>query len=478
MSSHEEAATFKVNVRLVLVRVVVRDAKGQPVTNLRKEDFQLFDSRKPQVITQFSVEHPGSQVAREVQTTESPAGENLPANIPNVPERFVAYVFDDLHLHTSDLLPVRAATERHLNTLLRKDRAGIFTTSAHTSVDFTDDREKLGAGLLRLAPSSLGTENDCPSISYYMADMMVNKSDQQALGIVAPQVLQCFPHLDPRETAQMALSAAQRALTRGDAETHRALASLEDLLRRMAAMPGQRTVVLVSPGFITPYLEQEVSDVIDGALRDNVIVSTLDARGLYVPGPFRDISKRDAVLVTSPQAEFYEEGEDSADADVLAILADSTGGIFFHNSNDFEPGLKQAGETSAFYYLLGFSPRMLKYDGSFHGITVKLVNQPGLKLQARKGYYAPKKAPKADEEGEEQIEDALFSQEEMHDLPVELRTQFFKASDVDAKLSVLIHVDVKRLHYQKVEGRNNNALTIATALFDHDGRLSAETRRF
>ena len=60
VSSHDTAPTFKVRVNLVLVRVVVRDSQGNVVANLKKEDFQLQDNRKPQTISTFSVETPES----------------------------------------------------------------------------------------------------------------------------------------------------------------------------------------------------------------------------------------------------------------------------------------------------------------------------------------------------------------------------------------------------------------------------------
>src|SRR6202040_803388 len=54
VSTRDTPPTFRVRVNLVLVRVVVRDNTGKIVTNLKKEDFQLSDNRKPQVISTFS----------------------------------------------------------------------------------------------------------------------------------------------------------------------------------------------------------------------------------------------------------------------------------------------------------------------------------------------------------------------------------------------------------------------------------------
>jgi len=483
VTSHDEATTFKVNVRLVLVRVVARDLQGRALGNLRKEDFQLFDNHKPQVITQFSVEQPGTQVAREQKTTEVGTGETPSGKAPNVPERFIAYLFDDVHLKVQDLLPVREAADHRLNALQPTDRAAIFTTSGQANQDFTDDHGKLHEALLRLQPRPIAMSDtqQCPYMSYYMADLIVNQNDSVAMENASSDAFQCSgvgatattaaELAAAQQSAQVqALSAAEMQLGIGDSETHLVLASLKDVVRRISAAPGQRTVVLVSPGFITPRLEYEVSEVIDRALRSNIIISTLDARGLYVPPAMGDISRQNSPnLIAAPRESLYELSEASANDDVLASMADSTGGTFFHNNNDLEGGLKKAAETPEYYYVLGFSPQNLKYDGRFHSLSVKLTNPSKLTLQARRGYFAPKQVPDANEEAKQEIEEALFSQEEMHDLPVQLHTQFFKAADQEAKLAVMIHVDVKRLHFHKAEGRNNDSLTIAAALFDRNG---------
>jgi len=483
MSSRDEAATFKVNVRLVLVRVVVRDQQGHPLGNLHKEDFQIFDNRKQQVISQFSVEQPGSQVAREQKATEIPAEGTEPSKTANVAERFIAYVFDDVHMSVQDIMTVRKAAEHRIEMMQPSDRAAIFATSGQGNLDFTDDRGKLHEALLKLAPRPIAPSEmqECPYMSYYLADLIVNKHDPQAIDNATRDALQCSglgasasnaaQLAIAQQTAQnMAQVTAQQRLSVGDSETLLVLRSLRDVVRKMAAAPGQRIVVLVSPGFITPYLEQQVADIIDYALRQNVIVSAVDARGLYVQSLYGDMSRQNLPnVLTSPQEAVYESMEESADDLVLSTLSESSGGTFFHNSNDLDQGLRQAAETPEYYYILGFSPQNMKFDGAFHGISVKFTKPSKFNIQARKGYYAPKQAPNAQDEARQEIQEAIFSQEETHDLPVDLHTQFFKASDQDAKLSVMVHVDVKRMHFQKTGGRNNNDLTIAAALFDRNG---------
>lgn len=479
MTSHDAVATFKVTVRLVQVRVVVRDRQGHAIGNLHKEDFRLFDNGRPQVISKFSVESPGTQLATANRTSQPAApGEQPPTNPPAIAERYVAYIFDDVHLKLQDLMLVRNAAERHLASLQATDRAAIFTTSGQNNLDFTDDRARLRDDLRRLLPHSRGDPDatQCPVMTYYEADLIVNRRDVQALGAATEDALACAFENNPQFLAAaqgLANSAAYQQLNVGDAETRLALGALNDAVRRISIMPGQRTIVLTSPGFFVPEQQFELQEVMDRALQSNIVINSLDARGVYTITPGIDASRH---VTTAPASvsgleTLYQVAGASVDADVMGELADATGGIFFHNSNDLDEGFRRTGAAPEFYYVLGFSPQNLKLDGKFHKLQVKLNPPSEFSLQARRGYYAPKHAPDASEEAKQEIEDALFSQEESHDLPVDLHTQFFKLGEDQAKLAVLVHLDVRQLHYAKNAGRNRDDVTVVSALFDRNGRF-------
>ncbi len=476
LSSHDEVATFKVKVNLVLVRVVVRDSQGRAIGNLKREDFQLFDNRKPQVIRNFAVEQPGTELQREEKTSQATGGTEG-GKAPQVPERYLAYLFDDIHLNGSDVMQARTAADHYLASLAQTDRAAVYTTSGQTMLEFTDDLPKLHETLLQLESRPIVGSGfkDCPDISYYVADLIQNKSDSEALQTATLDTLACAFANDSRmmSAAQtMAMGVAARELQQGNHETQITLGTLKDVVRRMALLPGQRTVILVSPGFYNPEQKQEESEIIESALRMNVIVSALDARGLYANPALGDIGQPGpSSIEAAPFQAQYRIRSASTDTDILAEFADGTGGSFFHNNNDLEAGLRQLATAPEFYYLLGFSPQNLKLDGNYHSLKVTLKEPQKLSVQARRGYYAPKKIPDASEQAKQEIEEALFSQEEMHDLPVDLHTQFFKTTESDAKLAVLAHLDVRRMHFRKVEGRNGNEVTVVSGLFDRNGQF-------
>jgi hypothetical protein len=238
-------------------------------------------------------------------------------------------------------------------------------------------------------------------------------------------------------------------------------------------MPGQRSIILISPGFLTLLDQyQEKTEIIDRAIRANVIISSLNARGLYTVVPFGDASQASPQSPGGAMARSqYQLVSSQMEEDVLAELAFGTGGVFFHNNNDLVEGFKRVAARPEFMYVLGFSPQNLKLDGRLHNLKITLRSPAKLDLQARKGYYAPQHLADPAETAKQEIQDALFSREELRDIPLVMHTQFFKPSADDAKLAVLARVDVKHLHFRKENGRNQDNLTVVSGLFDRNGNL-------
>jgi VWFA-related protein len=481
--SQDSPATFKVRVNLVLVRVVVRDNQGKVVTNLRREDFQLFDNRKPQAITYFSSETPESQALRPATTVTANeelavTPEEVQTAAKKLPQRFVGVMFDDVHMSMQDTTVVRDAATRLFGALAPSDRVAMFSASGQFHLQFTADHDQLAKSLYSLVPRPTtggAGFHDCPEVTYYQADLIQNKSDSQALAIAAEDAVQCAFNGDETKIAQanqMAQSASMRVLTLGDQETEYAYRHIEEAIKQLSAMPGQRVMVFVSPGFIPSTLWLETSDLIDRASHAGIVINTIDARGLYTDDLLGDIADppRDSPR-TSGFKSTYRVAAQMAQDQVLEQLAYGTGGTFFHNRNDLDEGLREAVAAPPLSYLLGFSPQNLKVDGRFHGLKVSLTSKQKYSIQARNGYYAPKTIPNPVEAAKQEIREAIFSQEELHDVPVDLQTQFFKKDATSARLSVLTHFDVKSIHFRKEAGRNADILTIATAIFDDNGNF-------
>jgi VWFA-related protein len=506
MSTHDTPATFSAKVNLVMVPVVVRDSKGKAIGTLQKGDFELFDKGKPQVISRFSVEKAGeavipAQIASD-SALEKEAGNTPPAQAaPPIAQRFVIYLFDDVHSSTSDLIQARDAAMRHLTESLDPlTRAAIFTTSGQGNVDFTDDRLKLQQALAKLmARPTIGAPgSECPDLTYYMADRIENKNDQTALQAAAAEVMAtCSPpppipaNAPESVIVQMQQQAEQsaenfvrgtasRVISLGERDSRLALTTIESAIRRLAAAPGDRTLILVSRGFfILDELRDEETGIMDRAIRANVRISSLNPRGLYVDVPGGDASTPTTVAlpaVMNVKSQYQRESA-IAEEGILEELADATGGRYFHNNNDLKAGFDQVGASPEFVYLLGFSPQNLKLDGSYHALKVKLGNSRGLDLQARRGYYAPRHPADPEEDAKREIQEALFSRDEVQDIPVELHMQFFKSGDMTAKIAVLARVSVRSLRFRKADGRNNDNLTILSGLFDRNGNYIGGIRK-
>lgn len=500
MTSQETQVPLRVLVNLVPVRVVVRDAKGNTVGTLHKEDFQLFQDGKPQVISNFSMVSPASAQHVVVAATSGPAGAApngpaSPAFLP--PSRFVALLFDDAHLKMDDAVQVRLAADRYIDgSLAPSDRAAVFTISGQFQSDFTDDHAKLHASLKGIQPRAVTAtgdiepENECPPMDYYEAEAIQNRNDSQAIEISTQDTLTCTPQaMNPQtggptpgqiQQAQALVTAmALRKTEEGEQKTEAVFRRLRELIGRMSTLPGQRNIVLISPGFIYPNLEVEYSEMIDHAIRQSVFISTLDARGLYTADIGGDISQRTNdpnPAYAGIRTQWRLDGQSRQTVTLLSLASD-TGGWAFSGNNDLGKGLREVASPPDAYYYLAYVPNNLKFDGHFHSLKVTLATKEKYTIQARRGYFAPLHGETPQEAAARDIDDAIFSQEEQHGLPVGLQTQYYKTDPTDAKVAVLAHLDLAHVRFQKADGRNADDVTVVAAIFDRNGNYITGTEK-
>ena len=381
--SPADTLTFESKLDLVLVPVVVTDRLGVPVGDLSKRDFQVFDNNKAQVITGFMVAtNPAMHSAKPgvMQHVPPPA---------SPPRRFLIFLFDDLHLSPADLEQSRQAAKRVLLSLDSTEMAAIVSLSRIVNSGLTVDRTALLDAMAKIQPQLLyrKTGVDCPDMDYYQAELIANEHSAVALQAATEEVFNCYPSLTMQNVAErLAAATAERVFEMGEQDSRVSLASLRELVKRVAALPGLTTLILVSPGFlsVTARAKHEESQIIDDAALSNITINAIDARGLYTTEIDASDRGSGSTLTNHLKAE-YRRASMPMGEDVMAELALGTGGKYVHNTNDLEGGLKGLTSAPEYLYLLEFHARDLKRN-SYHRLKVK-VDRDGMRVQARQGYF-------------------------------------------------------------------------------------------
>lgn len=388
-SPEPDTPTFRSNVDVVLVPVVVRNHQGAAVGDVTEQDFQVFDNKKRQVISGF-------MVATNVQahsTDVNAMGGATPPQPKSPPRRFVIFLVDDLHIAFSDLAATRAAAKNVLSFLAEGDVAAVVSLSGLVNSGLTADHTTLLNALTRIQPQSVyhNTEAECPNMDYYWAELIVNKHNSSALHAAADEVMNCNPSLTMRDVAErLAMTAAEREFAMGEQDNRVSFAALRELVNRSATLPGLSTLILISPGFLTLTAEakHEESQIIDTAAVSNVTINALDARGLYTTEVNADDRGATSTHTNQLKSEYRRNSMPLAE-NVMAELANGTGGRYVHNTNDLEAGLKDLTAPPQYLYLLEFHAKDLKRNGGYHSLKVTVARE-GVRIYARQGYFAAK----------------------------------------------------------------------------------------
>lgn len=396
----QQSFQLQVQSNLVLVRIVVRNKNGEPVRGLKKEDFRLFDQGKEQTISQFE------EVPSGLTSVRSPAPVTPGAASPaGTEQRYIAFYFDEFNSSEANLIQARDAADGYLAKGLQpNDHVAIFTAEKILS-NFTSDPHQIHDALMQLHASTRGLQNEhlCPDLSDYQAYQLLQSNDTEsdAWKVAITEAAACpvkafaSPNIDPSKPNPGAMQAlrmmAQRIVDRAQNLTRANLQQFAKVVQYVSQAPGQRSVVLVSPGFLSQSEQYTLDRIIDRALHAQVVINSLDPKGLALLMRESQASVNTIVLPdprASQDRNLLDASKEFVGADVLSEVADGTGGEFFHSDNDLKAGFAALAEDPP-HYILAFSPQNVKWDGKFHPLKVTFtIKEKGRTIQARRGYFA------------------------------------------------------------------------------------------
>lgn len=466
---------IKTEARLVDVGVVVRDDRGHAVGGLAKDDFQVSDNGKRHEITAFSVQtfFPAGNVAAVSSSPETPASPPPPAT-PAKP-RFVALVFDDVSMAVGELFYAKSAAKKFLSSgLAANDRVAVFNTSAGLVLSFTADKTALSQAIDNLAPHQVKHDSiGCPLLTEYDAYLIANNLDSD-LEAKAREYANCSGVCGPpRPVACKDARLGVQAMSRGIWEQVRGqslntIRTVQNIVDFMARQNGARMILLASSGFMSGTLEFDQDQVIDRALQANVVINSLDAKGLYTEDAPLSSMGSNVRSITLHQLLGTRPQEESNNA--MNNLSNGTGGLFYHDNNDLDLGFRELGMQPEVSYVLGFVPD--SPDSHYHHLKVSLATRQHEHVQARLGYMSVA-APAQKPLPERAIDREVLSGRELGDVAVRVEAHADKLENGKPVVRLALVCDVAKMGFNESHGAHMQNVRVIAVLLDGNNKFIA-----
>ncbi len=469
-AGQEAPPTFPGGVEQVIVDLVVTDKSGEPVAGITADDLLVKEDDVPQPIISFEA----------IELPDEPAEE--PPSPPRISSndetdvgkgRTFVVLVDDMNLTPQRVRDAKAAVASFLEYGVREGDYVNLIASSGTSwwtARMEAGRDQLIDTLKRLEGRRI-PDTTVERITDWEAMRIHVYSDP----FVADRVLRRFARFgvaaleqrDPTDTLSGTVAdpfvstRATEVYLQARTRTSAVLRVLERALNGLAAARGRKSVVLVSEGFVEDPNLDEFRRVTAAARRANAAIYFLNASGLEMPVEF---SAQFGPSLASQDVGYAFTSMDLED-DGTEVLAADSGGFTVKNTNDLSRGIQRIARESQKYYLLGYVPANTARDGTFREIKVEFRKGKGkgLKIRARRGYYAPSEDGSLAVEGQEGIDPAiqaaLDSPWPKDGIPLRM-THFVRGEQMRGQANVLVvtEVDIRGLEFTEHEGRHRAEL--------------------
>lgn len=470
----------RITTNLVQLDALVVDKKGRQVTDLRPEEFEILEDGRRQKITNFSYVELTPANTSLPSSAASPRDRNAPP-VPPVrlrPEqvrRTIALVVDDLGISFESAKMSREALRKFVDQQMQPgDLVAIIRTTGGIGAlqQFTSDKRQLYTSIERVRGSLVGQTG---------TGIFGPLSSLEARGVRRPD-LEYERTRDPE---------AEMNEFREELFAVGTLGALNYVVRGLNDLPGRKAVVLISDGLPifnsrgrSDHILEALRRLADLANRAAVVIYTMDSRGLQPYGlTAADDTSRYSLdqldNILSDRRRTYFESQNG-----LNFLAQQTGGVFIHDTNDLSGGFRRVMEDQKGYYLLGYRPSESTFDPAtggrrFHKLSVK-VNRPGVRVRSRNGFYGvtDEQAHPVRRTRDEQLLGALISPFGSGDIHTRLTSLFGNDPHGSSFMRSMVYIDAHDLAFTKqADGTNKANLDVVAITFGDNGRAVDQVDR-
>jgi len=364
LSAQLPEPTFRSDVRLMEVNVVAVDQKNQPVKDLSKSDFRLYEDGKPREIRFFVVEK-SEESAPSTEATDLASTDQTVTNTPagmSARGGHTVILLDWLNSDLPDRAQIYHRLIQMLSALEVRDHVAIYVLERRLRVvhEFTTDDKALLDSVKKLR-----TNADLPPTvgSRKMFDASIGPllPDSDTFGAVDLQL--------------------RAAVTKG---------AIKQIADHMAGVPGRKSMIWLATRF-----------TFDPSLKNAGIATyAVDARGLMTTFSPKANSLNVTTIPNVPAirdaaeslARRMEQEEHNARRTVQEAAAESGGQAFF-DRNDLDAIMRTALDDSRHTYTIGYYPSVPERPGT-HQIRVQVARR-GVTLRYRQSYSvsSPEAAP-------------------------------------------------------------------------------------
>ena len=420
----------RITTELVQTGIVVVDKQGRFVDGLKPTDFVLKVDGQPVTPSFFERVITGTLQEEKLEgSVGKGAAPSPPPSSATYKGRTIIFFIDDLHLSAASVQKTKNALLNFVEKEMSlEDLVAVATPSGQIGFlqRFSDLKPVVRAAVGRLnhRPYTVRDLEQIPMTEYqalriqngdsaaadYFASEMVKANNVRVPGGLGPPnggPIGASKDTDQRRTAGMTGETARRVvkdranmlMRQSESVTSATLTTLESMMRSMGTMPGRKLVFLISDGFFlndrSSGYSNKISRITDAAVRGNLVVYSVDARGLV--GDTDVASNRHDAL---GQLANTNIGELQASQDGMNALAIDTGGKAFFNTGALTDAIKDALRETSNYYLLAWRPTTEDQKSpNFKRVEISIPGRPELSVRVARGFFSSE--PKPEEKSSE-----------------------------------------------------------------------------